>query len=145
MIDRHTITEPLIIFKKLVEMGHFLSAKNGTLFNHNTNIQNLRNNRFQGLDGYFVFLIFKEAIDNAFKHADARQVELVLNFDNKDLNLLLSDDGCGFDCVGSFYNHSLGGLNNIRSYVQHITGQLELSSAVDRGTTINFHQRIGVQ
>ena len=44
-----------------------------------------------------VFLIFKEALQNITRHAQATRVEIVLSIASHRLDLVVQDDGCGFD------------------------------------------------
>lgn len=79
-------------------------------------------------------LIFKEAMTNAFKYSEARNVSLELKR-NEDggFDMSLEDDGVGFftgDVVKS------NGLKNIRERADRISGLLRITSIKQSGTKI---------
>lgn len=78
-------------------------------------------------------LIFKEAMTNAFKYSEARNVTLSLNTSGDEFELILCDDGKGF-CCGDVQNSN--GLKNIRERAGRINAILRISSEKDHGTTI---------
>jgi len=78
-------------------------------------------------------LIFKEAMTNAFKYSDARNVTLSLNQAAEEFELILCDDGKGF------YSGDVGnsnGLKNIRERAGRINAVLRITSGKDKGTKI---------
>jgi len=80
-----------------------------------------------------VFLIFKEAITNIARHAQARRVEITMEVPGGGLKLSLRDDGRGFD------PHSVrdgNGLTNMSARARGIGGTLKVTSGVGLGTTI---------
>jgi len=78
-------------------------------------------------------LIFKEAMTNAFKYSDARNVTLSLSRAGEEFELVLCDDGKGFyfDDVGNS-----NGLKNIRERAERINAALHITSGKDQGTKI---------
>jgi len=78
-------------------------------------------------------LIFKEAMTNAFKYSDARNVTLSLNHAGERFELILCDDGKGF-CFSDIGNSN--GLKNIRERADRIDAVLRITSEKDQGTKI---------
>jgi two-component system sensor histidine kinase UhpB len=80
-----------------------------------------------------LFLIFKEAINNAAKYSGATAVEITLKQSAEKLVMTVSDNGQGFDeqCVKNG-----NGLKNMDARAQSINAQFKLTSAVSRGTCI---------
>lgn len=80
-----------------------------------------------------VYRIVQEAISNVLRHAQAREVTIQLSLDAQHLNLIIEDDGVGFDP-----QHSQPGLGlkNIASRVAHLQGNLHIDSRKGRGTTL---------
>lgn len=75
-----------------------------------------------------------EALQNAAKHAAAASVRVALTGTSQGLELTVADDGRGFDPrdgVGG------AGLTNIRERVESVGGELTVTSAPGRGTTIH--------
>ncbi|MBA3900104.1 MAG: ATP-binding protein, partial [Bacteroidetes bacterium] len=63
-----------------------------------------------------IFLFFKEALNNAVKHASAKNISIKIELANsKTLEITISDDGCGFDL--KTVNHNGNGIVNMQSRV----------------------------
>ncbi len=81
--------------------------------------------------------IGQEAVANALKHANARQVCLTLAYGQESLKLSVIDDGRGFDtqkATASEKGHF--GLLGMRERAEKAGGTLSLASAPGRGTVI---------
>jgi ligand-binding sensor domain-containing protein/two-component sensor histidine kinase len=81
------------------------------------------------------FLIFKEAINNAAKYALCNNVEIILARQNGTLELLIKDDGIGFDATETT---SSNGLKNMKSRAEALNGKIIITSANGKGTSINL-------
>jgi PAS domain S-box-containing protein len=86
-----------------------------------------------------LYRIFQEALRNVEKHAGAHNVVVNLTFPDSLVQLVIKDDGVGFDPelppVGQNGRGSLG-LFGMRERVSHAGGAIELTSAQDGGTEI---------
>ena len=80
-----------------------------------------------------VFLIFKEAIHNITRHAQATHVEIVLSIAQHRLELVVQDDGCGFDSARARDGQ---GLRNMVRRAQGLGGTLAVTSADGRGARL---------
>jgi len=85
---------------------------------------------------YNFYLIFKEAINNIAKYAQAKRVEIQVFQENKRLHLIIKDDGVGFD--KDAVRGSGNGLFNMEKRVEELDGQLTIHSAVSEGTFIEL-------
>lgn len=85
-----------------------------------------------------VFLIFKEAIYNILKHADATKVNINLGITKSSFSMRISDNGKGFIADS---RSTRNGLKNINRRAKIINGNLEINSSVN-GTTISFSSPI---
>jgi len=83
-----------------------------------------------------LFRISQELVSNALKHAEAKQIDLQLLHRNNFCVLMVSDDGKGFE-KGSVHSRGIG-LMNIESRVQSISGNLNIESKPDEGTTFTI-------
>lgn len=85
-----------------------------------------------------LFRILQEALTNVRKHAAARFVSIKLEFLNNKINMLIRDDGKGFDCEKVIRDPASSGygLLGMRERVQLLKGTLTISSAPGQGTTI---------
>jgi signal transduction histidine kinase len=78
-----------------------------------------------------VFLIFKEAINNAARHSGCTQVDVELAGSGGDLSITVADDGRGFDIDMAAASN---GLLNMRLRAERIGALFEITSAAGRGT-----------
>lgn len=86
-----------------------------------------------------LYLIFKEAINNAITHSGCTEITLDAMVRGGKLEMILKDNGKGFSINGE----SLGnGLNNIKSRAEIIGGVLSIYSKLGEGTTIQFEGNI---
>ena len=83
---------------------------------------------------YNFYLIFKEAINNAAKYAQAQHVWVEIFKENQQLHLRIKDDGVGFD--QDAVRGSGNGLFNMEKRVEELDGNLTVQSAVAKGTVI---------
>lgn len=81
--------------------------------------------------------ICQEALNNALKHAQAKTIQITLNYSAQSVQLSVADDGCGFapDQVLTRTGMHLG-LRNLRTRARKIKGRLEVNSQPSKGTTI---------
>lgn len=91
-----------------------------------------------------VFLAFKEALHNIVKHSGADRVTVSLTTDTVGFNIIIQDNGKGFDVVAAendWETQRLGrgnGLKNLRQRLEKIGGHCEIQSTPGRGTEIKF-------
>tara|TARA_Y100001980_G_C14556872_1_gene351943 strand:+ start:23343 stop:25103 length:1761 start_codon:yes stop_codon:yes gene_type:complete len=81
-----------------------------------------------------IYRIVQEGITNILKYAKASEVSLSLNRETHFLNLIISDNGIGFDASTEY---SGNGLKNIRERVARCSGFLEIISG-NKGTTLKI-------
>lgn len=82
-----------------------------------------------------LFRVTQELMNNILKHANPTHVDIQLNVNNDELNLMVEDNGTGFDLA----NTTSGiGLKSIDSRVKKIKGQCHIDSKPNHGTTISI-------
>lgn len=86
-----------------------------------------------------VYLIAREAIRNAFRHAKARRIEAEIHFSDKVLRLRIRDDGRGMD-RGIVEQGLIGhyGLLGMWERAKQIGGHLDVWSGKGEGTEIEL-------
>jgi signal transduction histidine kinase len=84
-----------------------------------------------------IFLIVKEALTNALKHSGAGEVQVHAKISGNTLEMVVQDDGQGFD-PSTLVEGRRNGLGNMRRRAEVIGAKLELQSAVGRGTTVKL-------
>ena len=82
-----------------------------------------------------LFYIFREALTNIEKHAQANQVSIAIGWDENCLRLLVEDDGKGFDTLDVQYGSHYG-LRFMKERVELLNGSLSIQSAIDAGTKL---------
>jgi signal transduction histidine kinase len=90
-----------------------------------------------------VFLAFKETLHNIVKHSGANEVSLELTTGPGGFELLVRDNGRGFDPQAMPARPRRGnGLDNLRQRLEKIGGRCEIHSAPGAGTEIKFQVRV---
>lgn len=90
---------------------------------NNINVQD----RFSKKVELSIFRIIQELSNNALKHSNAKQIELVLNYESNNLFLIFSDNGVGFSRDEVMINPKNGlGLRNLESRLSVIDGSLKM-------------------
>ena len=84
-----------------------------------------------------ILRIAQEAVTNTVKHAHAKKVRIRLEMENGRLNLLVADDGQGFEQTEAF--SEVGGhfgLLGMRERAERLGGELQLHSEPGQGTKV---------
>lgn len=82
------------------------------------------------------YRLIQEGVTNILKHSKARNVELSIVFEGRELRLRLTDDGKGFDpAVLKDSDHF--GLHGMKDRMELVRGHLEIISTPDQGCTLN--------
>jgi ligand-binding sensor domain-containing protein/two-component sensor histidine kinase len=77
------------------------------------------------------FLIFKEAVNNIYKHANAKRVDIKVWIEKGHLHMIIRDDGKGFDT--STVTHR-NGIKNIHNRIGKWNGHIAMNSIPGEGT-----------
>ncbi|MFP2994257.1 two-component regulator propeller domain-containing protein [Spongiivirga sp. MCCC 1A20706] len=85
-----------------------------------------------------IIFIFKEAITNTAKHAQAKNTVMSFDCQNGNLIIVFKDDGCGFDLD----EITMNGLTNMKTRANKINCQLLLHTRKDNGTYITFKGKL---
>jgi signal transduction histidine kinase len=76
-------------------------------------------------------------LNNAIKHANAKGFFIQLVRSEKEITLMVEDNGRGFSKENTFILPG-GGLNNIRSRVENLDGNIFIDAMENRGTIITI-------
>jgi signal transduction histidine kinase len=83
-----------------------------------------------------LFMVVKEALNNAVKHAQAQEIRLSLNYADSKLTVEIADNGRGF-CLEN--GKPVGnGLENMQRRMSAIGGQFHLQCEPGQGTTVRL-------
>jgi signal transduction histidine kinase len=86
---------------------------------------------------HHVLAVAKEAINNVLKHSRATEVVVETNVTGERFTLTIRDNGIGFRPEAP-ENSERNGLNNMRSRVAEIHGEIRIESGAGRGTSISL-------
>jgi len=84
-----------------------------------------------------LFLAIKEAVNNAAKHSQATQLTLRIELIGSQLNVVLADNGHGFDSAQ--VSQERNGLINMKLRLAEIGGVCQVASRLGEGCQISFH------
>lgn len=82
-----------------------------------------------------IYRIVMELVNNAIKHSDAEQINIQVIVENDRINLVVQDNGKGFEPENTDLNKTTG-LNSITTRVESLGGKIELFSSPGNGTEI---------
>jgi len=87
-----------------------------------------------------VYRIAAEALRNAFRHAQARRIEVEIRYDERQLRVRVRDDGRGLDSkfLGGQVRAGHWGLNGMRERADAVGANLAVWSEVDSGTEVEL-------
>jgi two-component system, NarL family, sensor kinase len=82
-----------------------------------------------------LYRVIQELMNNIIKHAQATEVMIQLARQGDELNLLVEDNGQGFDLVQAKAKGGLG-MRSLESRVSYVNGTLDVDTAPGRGCSI---------
>lgn len=89
-----------------------------------------------------IFRVIQEACNNAIKHANAKCIEINIQYGEERINVTIKDDGKGFD-ENSLKNRKTQdftgcGLSIMKERVYLLSGSLDIKSAINKGTIVTI-------
>ena len=114
--------------------GELLSGKNILLqFDIDEKVKNIKLPMGKRKNFY---LIFKEAINNAYKYSDSKTVDVSIAKQALNIVMIITDDGEGFEIEKK---HEAGnGLKNMHTRAKEMGAQLNITSWLNKGTRIEL-------
>ena len=82
-----------------------------------------------------IYKIVQELMTNTMKHAEAKKVDIHLSLIDDELSLLFEDNGKGFN--PKTITHGIGS-QNIQNRVHELKGEMNIDSALGRGTVVSI-------
>lgn len=82
-----------------------------------------------------VFRIIQELITNTIKHANAKNATINISLYDKNLNIIIEDNGKGFEFNKEDLEKGMG-LNSIITRINHLNGVFEVDSTLGKGSSI---------
>jgi two-component system, NarL family, sensor kinase len=85
-----------------------------------------------------IYRIIQECMQNILKHADAGKVDISIILENGEIDVIIEDNGVGFD-MDSIEQIEGMGMKNLKSRIEFLNGKLDINSQKGRGTVIAFY------
>jgi PAS domain S-box-containing protein len=105
----------------------------------NSNVDNLK---LSDVKSILLYRSIQEVINNAIKYGNASLITLKLDKNKLGLDILLTDNGVGFDTslLKNHQNHSGSGfgLFTVQERIRNIQGRFTIASEINKGTVIKF-------
>ncbi|WP_088125097.1 sensor histidine kinase [Roseivirga misakiensis] len=98
---------------------------------------NIKDNLLSGEQELQLYRIVQELISNILKHSQATETNIQLNQNEGSVNLIVEDDGVGFD-PKRLENADGIGLSNLKARVAKLEGTFHVDSGKGAGTTISI-------
>ncbi len=84
------------------------------------------------------FRIIQELVQNALKHAHAKEIIILLNEYQEEYCIIVEDDGIGFSLAATEAVQGIG-IKNIKDRVALLSGKVEIETAINKGCTFIIH------
>ncbi len=83
-----------------------------------------------------IYRVLQELINNTIKHSKATKISIqIINHSDGNLNILIEDNGIGFDQKKQTSSDGIG-LKNITSRIEYLNGKIHFDTYIGRGTTV---------
>ncbi|MEW6159038.1 MAG: two-component regulator propeller domain-containing protein, partial [Verrucomicrobiota bacterium] len=96
----------------------------------------LPNERLSAETRHNLYLVLKEALNNVVRHARATQCHLRFSVAATQLQIIVEDDGCGFDPAKAAGDGN--GLVNMKERIRDLGGDIQWEAAPGRGLRLNL-------
>ncbi len=132
---RPKILDELGLGPALTSLVHLITEQSGIKGSLNINILNERLDKRIEL---FTFRLAQETLNNIMKHSEAKEFDLILQENENNLRLIVSDNGSGFDIKEINPSDGLNGfgLLNMKERVESFGGELKIDSTPGEGTVV---------
>lgn len=86
-----------------------------------------------------LYRVIQECVNNCIKHAEATELDISINNSDEGIDLLIEDNGKGFDTTVINKKEDGLGLQNIRSRISFLKGTVHWDSSPGNGTVVAIH------
>ncbi len=103
---------------------------------------NVANMKLSDMKSILLYRSIQEVINNAIKYSNASLITLNLDKNQIGLDIVLTDNGLGFDTslLNNHQNHSGSGfgLFTVQERIRNIQGRFTIASEINKGTVVKF-------
>jgi two-component system sensor histidine kinase DegS len=89
-----------------------------------------------------VYRAAQEAVNNAVKHAQAKNIQVFVKQERNGLRVAVSDDGVGFNLTDALQEAATErrlGLAGMRHRMEMLGGSVDIETRAGEGTTVSLH------
>ncbi len=91
--------------------------------------------KFTSIEGMNIYRTIQEAVNNSIKYAEAKNIKIDIKHQNRDIVIIIEDDGKGFDTD----KMELGnGINNMKKRISDSGGTINFNTKPNKGTSISI-------
>ncbi len=95
----------------------------------------LKELKLSSVVGMNLYRTIQEAVNNAIKHANPKNISIEINGNKNNIQILISDDGIGFD---ENLISKGNGLQNMEKRIEELNGTIEFSKNENGGTQVEI-------
>ncbi|MCD2260431.1 sensor histidine kinase [Psychroserpens luteolus] len=121
------------LLKAITEMAEKISASNSIKIDV---LDHGLENRLENSLELTIFRIIQELITNVIKHANATEATIHITNHEDSLNLMVEDNGKGFNTSQITKTNKGMGISSIDKRVEHLNGTMTIESEKQKGTTV---------
>lgn len=85
-----------------------------------------------------LFRILQETLNNIVKHSGGENIYIDIKFDNRQVTIIIEDDGKGFDARAMRSSSTGAGIKNMQARADMLPATFQIESAVNGGTSITI-------
>jgi signal transduction histidine kinase len=89
-----------------------------------------------------LFLVFKEVLNNSLKHARASEVRVRVSETGSGVEIVVADDGRGFELGKAGAGSRGNGLSNMRERIESLGGRFQIDTELGKGTRVTIGIRL---
>jgi signal transduction histidine kinase/ligand-binding sensor domain-containing protein len=126
--------------QRIAEFGQSLFAHSETAFSYQIDNEALKQVPLDIKNKRHLLLIFKEAMNNCLKYAQASEARLEASVQHSTLYISFKDNGIGFDLDKKSQGY---GLSNMKTRAKEIGGELTIRSESTKGSSMTLRKTLG--
>ncbi len=97
--------------------------------------------KYENTTEVFIYRIIQELVNNALKHAQAKEILVQLATHKNSIHITVEDDGIGYNAA-AIQSKKGNGLNNTDYRVNYLNGTIDTVSSPTNGTAVNIEFKI---